>query len=101
MSWGTGVYDFDNDGRWTIFIVHGGLIHMVPQEHSVFRNLGGLKFEDVSRGAGAFFAKKSVGRGAAFADYDNDGRIDAFIVNLGGPAFLLHNVSPAATTGSR
>jgi hypothetical protein len=37
---------------------------------------------------------KSVGRGAAFADYDNDGRIDAFVVNLGGPPFLLRNTSP-------
>jgi len=37
---------------------------------------------------------KSVGRGAAFADYDNDGRIDAFLVNLGAPAVLLRNTSP-------
>lgn len=95
VSWGTGVYDFDNDGLDDIFIVHGGLIHMVPQEHSVFRNAGNLKFEDVSTAAGSFFATKSVGRGAAFADYDNDGRMDVFIVNLGGPAFLLHNVSAA------
>ena len=95
VSWGTGVHDFDNDGLDDIFVVHGGLIHMVPQEHSVFHNLGNLKFEDVAGSAGAFFARKSVGRGAAFADYDNDGRVDAFIVNLGGPAFLLHNVSPA------
>jgi hypothetical protein len=74
VSWGTGAHDFDNDGRDDLFIVHGGLIHMVPQEHSVFRNLGDGKFEEVSTAAGAFFAQKSVGRGAAFADYDNDGR---------------------------
>ena len=48
VSWGTGVYDFDNDGLRDIFIAHGGLIHMVPQEHSIFRNLGGGKFADVS-----------------------------------------------------
>ena len=34
-----------------------------------------------------------VARGACFADYDNDGRIDAFVVNLGAPATLLHNIS--------
>ncbi len=95
VSWGTGVHDFDNDGLDDVFLVHGGLIHMVSQEHSVFRNLGDAKFEDVSNSAGAFFARKSVGRGAAFADYDNDGRVDALIVNLGGPAMLLHNTSPA------
>ncbi|HTS64085.1 MAG TPA: CRTAC1 family protein, partial [Candidatus Acidoferrales bacterium] len=96
VSWGTGVHDFDNDGRDDIFIVHGGLIHMIPQEHSVFRGLGDWKFEDVSLSAGPFFEVKSVGRGAAFADYSNDGKIDAFIVNLGGPGFLLHNVSPGS-----
>jgi hypothetical protein len=99
-SWGTGAQDFDNDGRDDVFIVHGGLIHLIPQEHSVFRNLGGWKFEDVSSTAGPFFdvktEVKSVGRGAAFADYDNDGKIDVFIVNLGSPAYLLHNTSPGA-----
>ncbi|MEO8592600.1 MAG: CRTAC1 family protein [Candidatus Solibacter sp.] len=94
VSWGSGVHDFDNDGNDDIFIAHGGLIHMVPQEHSLFRNLGGMKFADVSRAAGAFFDVKSVARGAAFADYDNDGKVDAFILNLGSPAFLLHNTSP-------
>jgi len=96
VSWGTGVHDFDNDGRDDIFIVHGGLIHMIPQEHTVFRAVGDWKFEDVSLSAGPFFDVKSVGRGAAFADYDNDGKIDAFIVNLGSPAYLLHNTSPVA-----
>jgi len=95
VSWGTGVYDFDNDGRDDIFIAHGGLIHMVPQEHTVFRGVGDWKFEDVSLSGGPFFEVKSVARGAAFADYDNDGKMDAFIVNLGSPAFLLHNTSPA------
>jgi len=96
VSWGTAVEDFDNDGRDDIFVAHGGLIHMIPQEHSIFRNLGNWKFEDVSRSAGPFFDVKSVARGAAFADYDNDGRMDVFVVNLGGPAFLLHNTSPGA-----
>jgi enediyne biosynthesis protein E4 len=95
-SWGTGVHDFDNDGLKDILIFHGGLIHMIPQEHSLFRNLGGGKFEDVSATAGSFFQTKTVGRGACFADYDSDGRIDAFLVNLGGPGQLLHNVTASA-----
>src|ERR1035441_832640 len=76
VSWGNGVQDFDNDGLLDIFIAHGGLIHMVPQEPSIFRNAGKGKFLDVSATAGPFFnAKtgvKTVARGAAFADYDND-----------------------------
>jgi hypothetical protein len=100
VSWGTGVQDFDNDGWLDIFVVHGGLIHMIPQEHSVFRNARDGKFEDVSATAGPFFSArtqvKSVGRGAAFADYDNDGKMDAFLVNLGGAGVLLRNTSPNA-----
>ena len=95
-SWGTGAYDFDNDGLKDIFITHGGLIHMVPQEHSLFRNLGGGKFEDISTSSGPVFDNKTVGRGACFADYDNDGRIDAYIVNLGSAGELLHNVTAPA-----
>lgn len=94
-SWGTGVHDFDNDGLKDILIFHGGLIHMVPQEHSLFRNLGGGKFQDVSTTGGPFFQMKTVGRGACFADYDSDGKVDAFLVNLGGPGQLLHNVTTA------
>ncbi len=36
---------------------------------------------------------KSVARGACFADYDNDGKMDLFMVNLGAPGVLLHNTS--------
>src|ERR1017187_6248630 len=92
-SWGAGIYDFDNDGWLDILIFHGGLIHMVPQEQSLFRGLGNGKFADVSREAGAALDVKTVSRGACFADYDNDGKIDAFVVNLGAPATLLHNVT--------
>jgi hypothetical protein len=95
-SWGTGAYDFDNDGWKDLFIAHGGLIHLVPQEDSLFRNLGGGKFQDVSTTGGPFFDTKSVGRGACFADYDNDGKVDAFQVNLGAPGRLLHNVTAGA-----
>jgi hypothetical protein len=96
VSWGSGAYDFDNDSWRDLLIFHGGLIHMVPQEHSLFRNLGGGKFADVASGGGAFFDVKTVGRGSCFADYDNDGKVDAFLVNLGTAAQLLHNVSPSA-----
>ena len=95
-SWGTGAYDFDNDGWRDLFIAHGGLINMVPQEDSLFRNLTGGKFEDVSTAAGPALSVKSVGRGACFADYDNDGKMDAFQVNLNGPGVLLHNVTQGA-----
>lgn len=95
-SWGTGAYDFDNDGWRDLLIFHGGLIHLVPQEHSLFRNLGGGKFADVSTTGGTLLEEKTVGRGACFADYDSDGRMDAFLTNLGAAGQLWHNVTPSA-----
>lgn len=93
VSWGTGIYDFDNDGLLDILIFHGGLIHLIPQEHTLFRGLGNGKFEDESRQAGEVLSKRTVARGACFADYDNDGKIDAFLVNLGAKGTLVHNIS--------
>jgi hypothetical protein len=93
VSWGTGIYDFDNDGFLDILIFHGGLIHLIPQEHTLFRGLGNDKFDDVSRAAGPVLSERTVARGACFADYDNDGKVDAFLVNLGAKGTLLHNVS--------
>ena len=96
VSWGTGVYDFDNDGQLDILIFHGGLIHLIPQEHTLFRGLGGGKFEDISEQAGSVLSVRTVARGACFADYDNDGKVDAYLVNLGDPGTLLHNISANA-----
>jgi enediyne biosynthesis protein E4 len=93
VSWGTGIYDFDNDGFLDILIFHGGLIHLIPQEHTLFRGLGNDKFDDVSRAAGPVLSERSVARGACFADYDSDGKVDAFLVNLGAKGTLLHNAS--------
>jgi hypothetical protein len=93
VSWGTGIYDFDNDGLLDVLIFHGGLIHLIPQEHTLFRGVSGGKFADVSRQAGAVLSERTTARGACFADYDNDGKVDAFEVNLGARGTLLHNVS--------
>jgi hypothetical protein len=93
VSWGTGIYDFDNDGLLDILIFHGGLIHLYPQEHTLFRGLGNGKFADVSESAGPVINARTTARGACFADYDNDGKMDAFVVNLGAKGTLLHNVS--------
>ncbi len=93
VSWGTGVYDFDNDGLLDILIFHGGLIHLIPHEHTLFRGLGNGKFADVSRDAGPVLSERTTARGACFADYMNDGKVDAYVVNLGGKGTLLHNVT--------
>lgn len=93
VGWGDGIFDYDNDGWKDIFLVNGGLHHLIPMEHSLLSNNGDGTFTDVSVSSGDFFRRRSVGRGACFADYDNDGYTDAFIVNLGGEGILLRNTT--------
>jgi len=92
-SWGTGIYDFDNDGLLDILIFHGALIQQIPQEHTLFRGIGDGKFVDASREAGPVLSVRTTARGACFADYENNGKVDAYVVNLGSKGTLLHNVS--------
>ena len=99
-GWGLGMYDFDNDGWKDLFF---SLSHLSQLDrylgsdsalpNHVFRNIGGKKFDDVSAGAGPEFQKAAMHRGVAFADFDNDGRIDAVVSVANGPAKLFRNVT--------
>jgi ASPIC and UnbV. len=66
---------------------------MIPQEHTVFRGLGNGQFQDVSEQAGKVLNVRTVARGACFADYENNGKVSAFVVNLGARGTLVRNVS--------
>ncbi|HEY3442654.1 MAG TPA: CRTAC1 family protein [Paludibaculum sp.] len=90
-GWGSVLFDYDHDGWPDIFVVHGNAHHEYVQEDSLLRNLGNGKFEDVSQKSGKFFSEKYVGRGASWADIDNDGDIDLLVVNLNDAARLLRN----------
>jgi len=94
------MYDFDNDGWKDLFFalshlaeldVYLGRKSALPNH--VFRNAGGTRFEDVSAAAGAGFQLAAMHRGVAFGDFDNDGRVDAVVSVLNGPAKLFHNVT--------
>ncbi len=65
--------DYDNDGRPDLFVTstRGGNV--------LFRNLGGGKFEDVTKKAGVGHVGHS--QSAVFFDYDNDGHLDLFLCN--------------------
>jgi hypothetical protein len=102
LGWGTGFFDFDNDGFRDLFFVNGhvypevdrhGLDETYAQRNLVFRNRGDGTFVDVSRTAGPDLARPHVGRGAAFGDYDDDGRVDVLVSNVNDQALLLHNES--------
>jgi hypothetical protein len=95
VGWGGGVYDVDNDGWLDLIRVNGDFNHLQPQEDLLFAGLGGFRFEDVSSSAGSYFQLKLQSRGAAFADYDLDGRVDCAIVTLASPSVLVRNYGTA------
>ena len=76
--------DYDNDGRPDIFLPNNGR----DGGMSLYRNLGGGKFEDVTVRAG--LDPQLHGIGCAVGDYDNDGYAD-LAVSLDGRLLLLHN----------
>ena len=91
LGWGVGFLDLDNDGWLDLFLVNG---HVYPeveqlkteagykQRKVVYRNLRNGRFADVSEQLGAPVTTPKAGRGAAFADFDNDGDIDIVVNNV-------------------
>ena len=99
VGWGTFFFDYDNDGRLDLFVANGHTFQrrdaprlLAPQTAQLFWNHGAQDgFYDVSGVSGAYFGSPRVSRGAAFADYDNDGDLDVLVVNHSGEAALLRN----------
>ena len=97
---GSRLFDYDNDGWVDIFQSNGSMLDNVELYQSqvsweepklMFRNLGSGKFEKVSEQLGADFIKPTPGRGAAVADFDNDGDLDIVISNSNDFPQLLRN----------
>ena len=91
LGWGVGFLDLDNDGWADLFLVNG---HVYPevdtlkteaaykQPKVVYRNLHNGRFADITAQLGAPVTTEKASRGAAFADFDNDGDIDVIINNI-------------------
>ena len=92
VGWSSSFIDYDNDGDVDLFKVNGELKHLYGQEDQIFANIDGEKFEDISVELGAYFIQEAnVGRGACFGDYDNDGDLDGYVVNLDNYGVFLRN----------
>ncbi|PTY02815.1 CRTAC1 family protein [Opitutaceae bacterium EW11] len=90
-GWGGLLNDYDNDGYVDLFIANGDPHHLYVEEATLARYDGAGKFVDMTDVSGEFFARKFVGRGAAFADFDNDGDIDIVVNVIGDAPHLLRN----------
>jgi hypothetical protein len=100
LGFGCFFFDYDNDGWQDIFIADGHIENDIERVQKrvtyaepphLFRNLGNGKFDEVTNRVGAAFAAPKVGRGAAYADIDNDGDLDILLMTNGGPAHLYRN----------
>ena len=91
VGWSSSFLDYDNDGDADIFKTNGELKHLYGQEDQLFENVGSGKFKDSSVELSQYFREEYVGRGACLGDYDNDGDIDIYIVNLNSQGMLLRN----------
>ena len=107
-----GFFDFDNDGKLDLFVANYGAWSAAterfcgdetrqlriychpkyydPRPNQLYRNRGDGIFEDISEKSG-IGAHRGRGMGIAFADYDRDGYMDAFVTNDNLPNFLFHN----------
>src|SRR5450432_1990643 len=100
VAWGCAFIDYDNDGWQDIFQVNGHVYpeiggHEIGQTYKnprlVYKNMGNGQFKDVSSTMGPGITERFSSRGAAFGDYDNDGDIDALILNMNEVPSLLRN----------
>ncbi len=69
-------------------------LHAYDVSNHVFRNEGNLTFSDRTNEWG--MDRPSFSYGAAYADLDNDGRLDLVVNNIDAPAFIYRNVAPRA-----
>ncbi len=102
-GWSNGFFDFNNDGWKDLFTANSHVNDRIEffeatkykQANAAFANMGDGTFRDVSADAGEGFQTAKAHRGSAFADFNNDGRIDVVVSALGEPAELWQNTSPA------
>jgi hypothetical protein len=97
---GVSVADFDGDGLLDIYVTYYQDEALHPYHHRIeardgfgnhlYRNLGGMRFEDVTERAGV--GGKGWSYASAWADLDEDGRIDLVVANDFGNADFYRNL---------
>jgi enediyne biosynthesis protein E4 len=93
MGAGVCVLDYDNSGRQSLLFVNGkpwrGRTGGPPSSLTLYRNLGGARFKDVTAEAG--LSRPLYGMGCAIGDYDDDGFVDIYVTALGGNVLFRNN----------
>jgi hypothetical protein len=104
-GWGLKLFDYDNDGDLDLLNANGfpddfvdelGTEVTYKQPMKLFENALGV-FRDVSAANGTVFKQSFAARGLAIGDYDNDGGVDALVLENDGPPVLLRNQAAAGS----
>jgi hypothetical protein len=91
LGWAVAFLDLDLDGWQDLFLVNGHVYPEVDQVKTeagykqrkvVYRNRGDGRFDDVTEQLGPPVTVPKAGRGAAYADFDNDGDVDILVNNV-------------------
>lgn len=107
LAFGVKFIDVDNDGWLDLLIANGHVQDSIAhfdkkatflQHVQLLHNDCNTSphFTDLSTQAGLASIRPIMGRGLAIGDFDNDGRMDALVVDCDGAPLLLHNVSASA-----
>jgi len=100
LGFGCFFFDYDLDGWPDILIANGHIDSDIQRVQPnvkyampphLFRNVGKGNFQEVTQSLGAAFAAPRVGRGAAYGDINNDGRLDLLLSTNGGRVYLFEN----------
>src|SRR6266849_235829 len=109
LGFGCFFFDYDLDGWPDVLVANGHIDADIQRVQAnvkyampphLFRNLGKGKFEEVTKSLGQAFASPRVGRGAAYADINNDGRLDLLLSTNGGPVYLFRNEAQGAAASN-
>ena len=105
LGFGCFFFDYDLDGWPDVLVANGHIDADIQRVQAnvkyampphLFRNIGKGKFQEVTKSLGQAFATPRVGRGAAYADFNNDGRLDLLLSTNGGPVYLFRNEAQGA-----